>query len=86
VIGKCAVLVDSVGDHRVDTTLRELYGIRGPDIEVLAAVAGRGVHEAGAGVVSDVIAGEQRDVKVVVARKTLERMFANEERQIVRSN
>ena len=37
--------------------------VRGPDVEVLAAVSGRGVHEAGAGIVGDVVAGKQRDLK-----------------------
>ena len=45
--------------------------VRGPDLEVLAAVAGRGVHEAGAGVVGDVIAGEQRHVEIVAAIEPL---------------
>ena len=36
-----------------------------PDLEVVAAVAGRGVHEAGAVLVGDVIAVEQGDVEVV---------------------
>ena len=50
--------------------------VRHPDIEVLAAMAGRGVHETGAGVVGDVIAGEQRDVKFVAAGEALQRMRA----------
>jgi hypothetical protein len=33
-----------------------------PDVEVLAAVAGCGVYEAGAGVVGDVIAGSSGTV------------------------
>jgi hypothetical protein len=41
--------------------------IRHPDVEILAAVAGRGVDEAGAGVVGDVIAFEQRHVEFVAA-------------------
>ena len=59
-LGEGAVLVDGVGDDGVDAARGELRRVRGPDLEVLAAVAGRGVHEAGAGVVGDVIAGEQR--------------------------
>ena len=37
----------------------------GPDFEVFAAVARRGVHEAGAGVVGDVVASEKRNVEIV---------------------
>ncbi len=66
-LGERAVLVDGVGDRRVDAARFERARVRGPDVEVLAAVARRGVHEAGAGVVGDVIAGEQRNVEVVAA-------------------
>ena len=59
--------------------------IRGPDFEVLAAVARRGVDEAGAGVVGDVIAGEQRHVEVVAAI-ALERMRADDPREHRRRN
>ena len=41
----------------------ELTRIRRPDVEILAAVAGRSMDKTGAGVVGDVIAGEQRDVE-----------------------
>ena len=57
VIGEGAVLIDGVGDGGVDAARRQLARIRRPDLEILAAMAGRGVHEAGAGVVGDVIAG-----------------------------
>ncbi len=40
-----------------------------PGVEVLAAMAGRGVHEAGAGVVGDVIAGEHRDREIRSRRR-----------------
>ena len=56
-IGEGAVLVDGVGDGGGDAARLQLARIRRPDIEVLAAVAGRGMHEAGAGVVGDVVAG-----------------------------
>ena len=67
-IGETAVGVDGVGNIGVDAARRELRRVRGPDIEVFAAMAWRGVHEAGAGVVGDVIAGKQRHGKVVTAR------------------
>ena len=75
-IGEGAVLVDGVGDRGVDAARFELARIRRPDVEVLAAVAGRGVHEAGAGVVGDVIAGEQRHGELVAAGEALQRMRA----------
>ena len=67
--GEGAVLVDGVGDRRVDAARFQRARIRGPDVEVLAAVARRGVHEAGAGVVGDVVAVEQRHVEVVAAMR-----------------
>ncbi len=51
----------------LDAALRELTAVGHPDVEVLAAMAGRGVDEAGAGIVRDVIAVQQRDVEVVAA-------------------
>ena len=54
-LGEAAVGVDGVGNVRVDAARGELRRVRGPDVEVLTAVAGSGVHEAGAGVVGDVI-------------------------------
>ena len=59
--GEGAVLVDGVGNARVDMALGKQSPARHPQLEVLAAMAGRGVDEAGARVVGDVIAGEQRD-------------------------
>ena len=77
VVGEGAVLVDGVGDRGVDAARLQLARIRHPDIEVLAAVAGRGVHEARAGVVGDVIAGQERDHELVsVAGEALQRMGA----------
>ena len=40
--------------------------VRHPQFEVLAAVAGRGVDEAGAGIFGDVIAGEEGDGEGVI--------------------
>ena len=51
----------------VDAARLQPRGVLHPDVEVLATVAGRGVHEARAVLVRDVIAGEQRDVEVVAA-------------------
>ena len=64
-LGEGAVLVDGVGDGGVDAARFERGLVFHPDVEVLAAVAGRGVHEAGAGVVGDVLAGEQGHLEFV---------------------
>ena len=66
-IGERAIFIDGVGNRGVDATRLQFARIRGPDIEVLAAVAGRGVDKTGAGVVGDVIAFEQRDAEFVTA-------------------
>ena len=50
--------------------------MRHPDIEIFAAVAGRGVDEAGAGVVGDVVAGQQRHGEFIAAGKSFQRMRA----------
>ena len=63
--GEGAVFIDGVGDARVDAALGEQPPARHPEIEVLAAMARRGMNEAGAGVVGDVVAGEERDVEIV---------------------
>ncbi len=75
-VGEGAVLVDGIGDRGVDAAGFQLARIRHPDVKVLTAVAGRGVDEAGAGVVGDVVAGEKRHREFVAAGETLERMAA----------
>ena len=75
-VGEGAVLVDGVGDRRVDAARFQFARIRRPDVEVLAAVARRGVDEAGAGVVGDMIAVEQRHGEVVAAGEAFQRMRA----------
>lgn len=54
--------------------------MRHPGIKVLAAMAGRGVHEARAGIVSNMIAIEKRHLETVAERG--ERMSAGERGQI----
>ena len=62
--GEGAVLVDRVGNARVDLARRSRPA-RHPQLEVLATMARRGVDEARAGVVGDVVAREERDVTTV---------------------
>ncbi len=57
--------IDGEGDGGVDAARGELGLIGHPDLEVVAAMAGRGVHEAGAVLVRDVVAVEQGDVEVI---------------------
>ena len=83
-LGEAPIGVDRVGDHRVDAARREPAGIRGPHLEVVAAVARSGMHEAGAGIVGDVIAGQERHLKIVVAAEARERMTAGEGRDQLR--
>ena len=74
-VGERAVLVDGVGNAGVDPALLEEPGARGPELEVLAPVARRGVDEARARVFRHMVAVEQRNDKPVAAR--MERMGAN---------
>jgi hypothetical protein len=46
-----------------------------PGFEILAAMAGRGVHEAGAGIIGDMIAVDERDIEGVAAARPLKRML-----------
>ena len=75
-----AVRVDRVGDFRVDAALLQLAAMLHPEVEVLAAVAGRGVHEAGARLLGDVLAGKQRHVEGVAAEPGLAQRMRNHER------
>ena len=72
-----AVLIDRVGDRGVDAARFQRPRIRGPDVEILAAMAGRGVNEAGASVVGDVVAFEKGDRKFVAVSKVREWMVTN---------
>ena len=65
ILGEAPVAVDGEGDGGVDAARLQLRRVLHPDVEVLAAVAGRGVHEAGAVLVGDVVAGEQRHLEIV---------------------
>ena len=67
VLGVGAVLIDGVGDRRVDAARLQQPRRGSPDVEVLAAVTGRRVHKARARVVGDVVAVEQGDVELVAA-------------------
>ena len=69
--GEAAVGVDGVGDDRVDAARRKLRRIGRPNVEVLAPVSRRGMHKAGAGVVGDMIAGEQRHLQSRSRRRSL---------------
>ncbi len=55
ILGEEAIGIDGEGDG----TVHLLH----PDIVVVGAMAGCGVHEAGAGVIGDVIAFEKRDIR-----------------------
>ena len=78
VIGEAPIGVDGVGDRGVDAPRGKLRSIPGPDLEVLAAVTGCGVHEAGADVVGDMVAGEQRHGEIIPGVERLERMISNQ--------
>ena len=70
-----AVGVDGERDFRVDAAVAQRFLVFGPDVVVVGTMTGCGVHEAGARVVGDVIAVEQRNIEVVA--KVGERMRAN---------
>ena len=59
----------------VDAALAQQAAGLHPDLEVVEAVARRGVDEAGAGVVGDVLAVEQRHVELIAAAEAAQRMI-----------
>ncbi len=69
ILGEAAIGVDGVGDAGLDAALAQPAAIGHPDVEVLAAMAGRGVDEAGAGLVGDMVAVEEGDIEVVAIRQ-----------------
>jgi hypothetical protein len=71
VLGEEAGVVHGERDCRVDAARGEVLAGIHPRIEVLAAVAGRGVDEAGAGVVGDMVAGQHRDREGIAAAEAI---------------
>ena len=59
---------------------------RNPRVKVLATVPGCGMHEAGAGIVGDMVAGKHGDVEFVAAAETFERMGKRQDCQALRRN
>ena len=74
-VGEGAVFVDGVGDARIDAALDQAPAVRHPQFEVLAAVSRRGVDEARARLLRDMVAVEQRNDEAVAER--LQRMGAD---------
>jgi len=62
-IGEGAVFIDGIGDVVLMPRSASSPRVRRPDLEILAAMAGRRMHETGSGVVGDVIAREQRELE-----------------------
>jgi len=56
-----AGIINRERDLRADAARLKRTSAGRPGIKVLATMAGRGVHKAGAGIVGDVVAVEQRD-------------------------
>ncbi len=72
--GEGAVGVDGEGNVRAYAALDQAGLVGHPDLEVVAAVPGRRVHEAGAVLVGDVIAVEEGDRKVIAIAEVSEWM------------
>ena len=67
ILGVVTGIVHREGDRGVDApALQVARGVH-PGVEVLAAVPGRGVDEAGAGIVGDVVAGQHRHRELIAA-------------------
>ena len=64
---KSAVLVDRVRNGRIDPAVLQFRSVCNPDLEVVAAMSGRCMHEAGSVFVGYMIAGKQRHRKIITA-------------------
>ena len=65
--GEIAVGIDGEGNLRVDASLAQGRFVGGPDFKVVGAMTWSRVHEASAGVLGDMFAGEQWHVEVVTS-------------------
>src|SRR5580698_10396735 len=61
-LGKASVGVNSIRNGRIDSSR-----IGHPDFEVVPTVTGRSMHEAGAGIVGNMVASQKRYVELVAA-------------------
>src|SRR5579875_1987019 len=82
-LGEEAVGIDGIGNARVDLAPLELGLMRHPDVEVLAAVARRGVDEAGARIFRDVLSIEERNGKSIARNRARERMGGDHAAQLL---
>ena len=64
-LGEGAVFVDGVRNGRIDTEKFYFFLVGHPDIEILATMPWGSVHKTSARIIGDVIAGQQRDQKVI---------------------
>src|SRR5580698_4846569 len=66
-LGKASVGVNSIRNGRIDSSRRQFSRIGHPDFEVVPTVTGRSMHEAGAGIVGNMVASQKRYVELVAA-------------------
>src|SRR4029077_16206611 len=74
-LGETAIGVDRIRNGCIDAARGKLARVGGPNIEVLTPVSWRGMDEAGARVFGDMIAGKERDFKIVAFVEALEWML-----------
>jgi hypothetical protein len=65
-----------IGAVRIDGVGHLVMAVGLPDLEVVRAVAGRGVHETGTGVVGDVVAGQQGHGEAITRIQRRQRVSA----------
>ncbi len=74
VLGEEACIVDGEGDGGVDAAGAQVLRRAHPRVEVFAAMAGCGVHEAGACIVGDVVAGKHAGRRKSISAAEAHRM------------
>ena len=80
VFGERTVGADGEGNRDIESEGLERRFVAGPDLEIVPAVAGRGVDEAGAGIVGNVLAGQQGHVKPVTTQAGIVQWMSAERR------
>ena len=71
ILGEIAGIVHGEGDQRFDAARAQLRRGIHPGVKILAAMSRRCVYEARAGIVGDVVAGEQWDSRNRIRRRGL---------------
>jgi hypothetical protein len=84
ITGERPIGIDGVGNRRVDAALLQLAPVLHPDIEILPAVARRGMDKAGASLLGDMVAPQERHVEPIATEPGIaQRMRTNQRGEVL---